>query len=143
MEAQLGLARLLARKGHIDDAVQYCQAALTEAPQSDLAHHTLAVLLATYCKKFESAAAHERDALRHNPNNGEAHLHLATLLIDKFLNEEEALEHARRAVELMPSSVSAKQLLARVTEKIAAQQSDLPPPVVRKCSCPHTQPTTS
>eukprot|EP00042_Codosiga_hollandica_P043967 m.425128 g.425128 ORF g.425128 m.425128 type:complete len:321 (+) comp56682_c0_seq3:405-1367(+) len=143
LEAHLALAAILAQRGEGEEAVKHCNTALSDNKDSDTAHHTYACILANHLKRYEAAAAQEREALRANPNNADAHYHLALLLFERFLNDDEALDHAKRVLALTSTTLvvptlSATQasslktlqgrattLVERIEARIASERSEI------------------
>jgi tetratricopeptide (TPR) repeat protein len=126
IEAQVGLANLIALRGEVEEAMKMVNTLLHDNPTSDAAHHALAVLLSTYAKKYETAASHEREAIKINPANVEARYCLAVLLFERFLNDEEAADQLNQILLVQPQHPRACLLLDKVKAKIASEQSDIP-----------------
>ncbi len=114
--AQVGLATLLTRTGHAEDAIPYYEAALTSWPDYAEAHNNLGVALQAVGRPKDAAEAFEQ-ALRLRPDDADARRGLAETLnnLGATLATEghmaEAIAHFERALQLNPADENVKRNL--------------------------------
>lgn len=114
--AQVGLATLLTRTGHAEDAIPYYEAALLSWPDYAEAHNNLGVALQAVGRPKDAAGAFEQ-ALRLRPDDPNARRGLAETLnnLGATLASEgriaEAIPHFARALQLNPTDENVKRNL--------------------------------
>ena len=114
--AQVGLATLLTRTGHAEDAIPYYEAALASWPDYAEAHNNLGVALQAVGRPKDAAEAFEQ-ALRLRPDDADARRGLAETLnnLGATLATEghmaEAIAHFERALQLNPTDENVKRNL--------------------------------
>ncbi len=110
--AHRGLARLLAREGALDAALERLDSAVRLAPEDPLTRVTLGHLLGQ-AGRFDEAAAAYRRALEIEPGNEQARLAEATALV-LGKRPAEAVRRLEEAVVLLPDSLDLADTLARL-----------------------------
>ena len=104
-QAHSGLAEVLLRQGHVDEAIAEFHRALEIAPVFDRVSNNLAVALLRQ-GKIDDAIAQWQEAVRITPGYAEAHSNLGSALLKKG-RVDDAIAEGRRALELNSYSASA------------------------------------
>jgi tetratricopeptide (TPR) repeat protein len=109
-EAHTNLARVLARRGDVDQAIRHYQQALAIKPDFVDAHDNLGNALASR-GQLELAIREYQEALRLKPDHPESHNNLALALASQK-RAEEAIAEYQQAIQLRPDFVEAHYNLA-------------------------------